>query len=237
MCVCVYKPGSQKFLRFPAMSRENTSHLTCSQIFEKRDNKILIPLQWPSMVREAVFGASSSKPTSDHCEKGVQEYATERTVEGQSGWKGRGRRDRSRSKHVLTLGIAREDPPEGLTSGFVISICPVSLLFTARLLRPMLSLNDGCQYWRHVNRHGPLTSRSHAVQARLHARLPSLRPQDLVRIHTCRFIRGHFECVLALISGKTRTPALTSKLAAKALTIRRSFSMYFNHVCWSELKL
>lgn len=59
---------------------------------------------------KAVFGASSSRPTSDHCEKGVQEYATERTVEGQDGWKGRGRRDRSRSKHVLTLGIVREDP-------------------------------------------------------------------------------------------------------------------------------
>jgi len=31
---------------------------------------------------KAVFGASSSSPTSDHCEKGVQEYATERARGG-----------------------------------------------------------------------------------------------------------------------------------------------------------
>ena len=96
---------------------------------------------------EAVFGASFLRPASDHCEKGVQEYATRSTscwygVSGKAEVEGM---DRGLSTFsplaplVRTLGR----PNERLCHFYISRL----FLPIAHLLRPMLSLNDGCQYW------------------------------------------------------------------------------------------
>lgn len=137
---------------------------------------------------EDVFGASSSRPTSDHCEKGVQEYATERTVEGQDGWKGRGRRDRSRSKHVLTLGIVRTlgGPNERLCH-FYMSRLALTRAFSIRCFLLMMVANTGTHKYARAA-HVTVMRYKHGYTLVYHRY--ALKTSFAF---TRRFIRGHFE--------------------------------------------